>query len=238
MHDAPCQFHEAPNAAALAQALALWVAERLREGLAARGEALLVVSGGSTPVPFFEAMSLAALDWSNVTVTLADERWVPPDHADSNERLVRAHLMRGLAAPLRFVPLKTADQAVAEGLPKVEQALADLHWPADVMVLGMGGDAHTASLFPRAPELSLALQDPGTVRCLAVKAPALPNVPVDRISLSRKALLDTRHLVLHVTGAAKRALLAQAMQAGPVQDMPIRLALQQAGIPCHVFCSN
>lgn len=238
MPESPCHLHEAPDADTLAADLARFVSQRLQAGLDQRGQALLVVSGGSTPVPFFEALSLADLDWGRVSITLADERWVPPDHADSNERLVRAHLLKGPAAAAHFLPLKSSDVAVAQGWPQVEAAIEALSWPADVVVLGMGSDAHTASLFPGSPELPTALDDTLPARCLAVSAPALPNVPVDRLSLSRRALLDTRHLVVHVTGAAKRQLLDQALQSGPMEAMPIRLAWSRPDIPCHLFHSN
>lgn len=232
-------LHEAPDAATLATDLARFVAARLQEGLSQRGQALLVVSGGSTPVPFFEALSqVAELDWHNISITLADERWVPPDHADSNERLVRAHLLKGQAAAARFVPLKSGDALAAQGLPQVEAAVTALPWPADVVVLGMGGDAHTASLFPDSPELSAALDQALPARCLAISAPALPNVPVGRLSLSRQALLDTRHLVVHVTGAAKRRVLDAALQPGPLEAMPIRLAWSGHSVPCHLFYSD
>jgi len=238
MPDAPCHFHEAPDARSLAQDLALFVAARLQEGLSQRGQALLVVSGGSTPIPFFQALAKAALDWPQVSITLADERWVPPDHADSNERLVRAHLLQGLASHARFVPFKSADALAAQGVPKLEAALQALPWPADVVALGMGADAHTASLFPGSPQLAEALEVTRPARCLAISAPPTPNVPVDRVSLSKRALLDTRQMVVHITGAAKRELLEEARLPGPEGSMPIRLAWCRANIPCHVFYSN
>lgn len=222
----------------LAQDLAHRVAEALRAGLAQRGQALLVVSGGSTPVPFFEALSQAPLDWLHVSITLADERWVPPDHADSNERLVRRHLLRGAAAQARFVPLHNQAASATRGLPEIESAVAALPWPADAVVLGMGGDAHTASLFPRAPELAQALDDTRPERCLAVGVPASPNVPVARISLNRRSLLDTAWLAVHVTGRAKWFVLEQALEEGPVEDMPVRLALHQSKVPCQVFYAD
>jgi 6-phosphogluconolactonase len=91
-------FHHAADPALLALDLADHVAALLRQGLADRGRALLIVSGGSTPVPFFQALARCALDWSAVTVTLADERWLPPDHPDSNAALVRTHLLKAQAA--------------------------------------------------------------------------------------------------------------------------------------------
>lgn len=229
------RFHHAKSAEALALDLAGFVAQRLREGLAERGQALLVVSGGSTPMPFFKALSGMDLDWSRVWVTLADERWVPPDHADSNERLVRQGLLQGPAAKARFQPLFNGAASSEMAQVAVDEALASLPWPADVVVLGMGGDGHTASLFPHAPALPNALAEGAGPRCLPVAAPAAPNVPVPRLSLTRRALLDTRDLVVHVTGAPKLALLEQAMRDGPIEQWPIRLALHQSQVPCEVF---
>ncbi len=228
-------FHHAESAEVLALDLAGFVAQRLREGLAARGQALLVVSGGSTPVPFFKALSAMPLDWARVSVTLADERWLPPDHADSNERLVRENLLQREAARAAFLPLFNGAASPEVAAPAVAQSLARLPWPADVVVLGMGGDGHTASLFPHAPELTVALAEGEGPYCMSVVAPAAPNVPVPRLSLTRRALLDTRQLLVHITGASKLALIEQAMQDGPVAQWPIRLALHQSRVPCEVF---
>lgn len=231
-------FHHADTADQLAEGLARFVAERLKEALASRGQALLIISGGSTPLPFFRALSGLSLDWGKVTVTLADERWLPVTHEDSNERLVRTHLLAGPTAAARFVPLYNGAATPAEALPDIEARVAALPWPADVVVLGMGSDGHTASLFPHAAELPLALGDAAGTRALAVAAPAPPNVPVPRISLNKAALLDAQRLIVHVTGESKQTVLRQALQEGPAVDMPIRLALHQNPVPCHVFQSQ
>lgn len=228
-------FHHAADPALLARDLADHVADLLRQGLTERGRALLIVSGGSTPVPFFQALARCALDWSAVTITLADERWLPPDHPDSNEALVRHHLLRAQAAAAHFVPLYNGTANPTEGVPTLEATLAALPWPADAVVLGMGADGHTASLFPDAPELPYALLDAAPARCLAVDAPLLPNVPVPRVSLTRRALLDTRQLIVHLTGEDKLELLHQAMLPGDVAEYPIRAVLQQHAVPCHIF---
>lgn len=230
--------HRAPDAGHLAQALADWVAARLSEAVVARGQALLVVSGGSTPVPFFQALSRAELPWSHVTVLLADEREVPVDHPDSNSRLVREHLLQGRAAIAKWVAWAMPECAQAQDRAPREAVLAQLPWPADVVVLGMGGDGHTASLFPHSPELAHALDTRRPDRCIRVAAPALPNVPVPRWSLTARALLDTRALVIHVTGAAKSSLLQRALLPGDAADWPIRLALHQRQVPCHVFLAD
>lgn len=231
-----CIIHRGPDAATVARELADFVALRLREGLDARGTALLFVSGGGTPVPFFAQLAQAPLDWTRVQVSLADDRWLPPDHPDSNNRLVRQHLLQGPAAQARLIPLVNDAATPDEGQPATESALSALPWPAEVMVLGMGDDGHTASLFPHDAALATALDERADgPRCVAVQAPERPNVPVARISLTRRALLDARHLVVHTTGASKWALLERAGEPGPATVLPIRVALHQHSVPCHLF---
>ncbi len=196
-------LHSEASADALADALAARVADALRHALAERGAASLVVSGGSTPAPMFDALAREPLDWSRVGVTLADERAVPVQHADSNERMVRERLLVGPAAAARFTSLYRPDG----DLQRVGVALQGLARPFDVVLLGMGTDAHTASLFSDAPELELGMTTEGP---LAAMHP--PSQPLDRISLVRAALLDCRHCWLHVTGAAKRDVLVAAME--------------------------
>lgn len=231
-------WHEAADAQVLAALLAGWVADRLREGLQARGQATLVVSGGSTPVPFFHALRDLPLDWSRVTVTLADERAVPSTHVDSNTRLVRNHLLQGLAAQARWLPCFDGEpqpEQLGAAAQALDARLSALSWPVDVVVLGMGSDGHTASLFPRSAELLQALKAPPSSRCLVAEVPEAPNVPVRRLSWTPEALLDTRHLAIHTTGIAKRELLQRACASDDVRDMPIRLALWQERVPCQLF---
>lgn len=221
-----------------AAALADFVALRLREALLAPGPALLVVSGGSTPLPFFDALSRIPLPWSRVLITLADERWLPPDSAQRNDALLRAHLLQNCAAAAAFLPLSAAAATPERAQAELEPMLAALSWPAAVVVLGVGEDGHTASLFPGAaqwPQWLTAIGTHGAPRCCAVDAPLPPNVPCPRISLTPAALLDARALVVHATGSAKWAVLQQALQAGDTSAMPVRLALHQQRVPCDLF---
>ena len=231
-------WHEAADAHVLAGLLAAWVAERLLEGLDQRGQATLVVSGGSTPVPFFQALRELELDWQRVTVTLADERALPATHADSNARVVRTHLLQGRAAKARWLPCFESDPQPAQlgaACEALEGRLSALAWPVDVVVLGMGSDGHTASLFPRSAELLKALAEGGERHCLVAEVPEGPNVAVRRLSWTPQALLSTRHLAIHTTGIAKRELLQRACMSDDVREMPIRLALWQEHVPCHLF---
>ena len=211
--------HVAPTPAAVALQLAARVAQALAQALAERGRATLWVSGGSTPVPFFEALSTAQLDWPRVSVGLVDERWCDPAEPDSNEGLVRRHLLVAAAAQANWLPCFRAVPADPFAAAKTLNAELDAcPWPADVVVLGMGGDGHTASWFPETPEYLQAVTPNLHPRGLAVSAPDRPNVPRPRFTLGLGAVRDTRLLCIHTTGQARADLLAQVW-AG--RDLPI-----------------
>ncbi|KIV71072.1 6-phosphogluconolactonase, eukaryotic type [Pseudomonas sp. FeS53a] len=212
------------DAAELAGHLAQRVAEALREALAARGSATLVVSGGRSPVAFFERLAQARLDWPAVTVGLADERWVPVSHPDSNEGLVRRHLLQGEAAKVRFVGLYQAAATQEEAARLADQALEALPQPIDVLVLGMGEDGHTASLFPGSPNLAEALDPACRARCLATRAPSVPH---QRLTLPLALLQGSRLTLLALQGHGKLDTLAAALQGEDVAAMPIRAFLRR-----------
>ncbi|SHL87629.1 6-phosphogluconolactonase [Vreelandella subglaciescola] len=205
---------------ALAGQLAEAVASALAEDLRHQPRALLVVSGGSTPVAFFRALAATPLEWARVDVTLADERWVEESDSDSNARLVREELLQHEAAAARFVGLKTAAGTPEEGAEEAAARLEALAWPASVVVLGMGTDGHTASIFADSPELELALatRDP----LVAVRAPSQRQ---PRITLSADRLHRARRHFLHITGDAKRDVLARALPGDDARELPIRAFL-------------
>lgn len=225
-------FKEFKDSSTLVAGLAAQVAELLRAGIKERGRASLVVSGGSTPVVFFAALSELALDWKQVVITLADERWVDPAEADSNEHLVRQHLLQNRAAMARFVGLKTGAATAVQGEKECGDRLALVPRPFDVLILGMGNDGHTASLFPQAARLGEALALESGKLCLAITPPVAPH---ERMTLTLPALLQSRQIILHIAGADKRAVYERAMADGPVAQMPIRAVLGQTASPVTVF---
>lgn len=221
-HGIEQRFGDSPQQVALALADA--VAEVLRSRLAEAGQATLVVSGGSTPVPFFEALANKDLDWSGVTVALADERWVDEADPASNTRLVKSSVLQGKAAAARYLSLKQEGETPALGLDAVRAELAALAQPLDVLVLGMGNDGHTASLFPDAPELPFAM-DAGCPEVVAAMTP--PSQAQPRITLTRPVLSAARFTVLHLKGADKLDTLKRAFEnPDDVLAMPVRAFLK------------
>ncbi|MBJ9976103.1 6-phosphogluconolactonase [Pseudomonas sp. S75] len=214
-------LHESTDSKRLAATLAADVAERLRAALAEKGRACLVVSGGRSPVVFLEQLSAQVLDWSQVTVSLADERWVPVEHADSNAGLLARHLLKGPAAKARLLGLYQRAETLEAAAQAADQALADLP-PIDVLVLGMGDDGHTASLFPGSPNLAEGLDPESTRRCLAMLAPSVPH---QRLSMSRALLSSAAFTALSVQGPGKLAALRAALAADDATQMPIRAFL-------------
>ncbi|EHJ92136.1 6-phosphogluconolactonase [Vreelandella boliviensis] len=204
----------------LAEQLAEAVFQALHDDLNHQERVLLVVSGGSTPVPFFKALAAKPLPWERVDVTLADERWVDEQSSDSNAKLVREHLLQRKAANANFIPLTCTSSTPEEGVDEVAKQVESLAWPASVVILGMGGDGHTASLFPDSPELTLALATDELL--VAVRTPSQPQ---PRITFSADRLHQARRHILHITGDDKRAVLAKALNGDDVRQLPIRAFL-------------
>ena len=194
----------------LAETLARDVAEELARAIEAKGKATLAVSGGTTPRLFFEKLSEADLPWHRVTVTLVDERQVPETSERSNARLVRTHLLANRAAAARFVPLSGNDQAAEAA-------------PFDVVVLGMGSDGHTASIFPGADRLAEALDADTTERLIEISAPGAGE---PRITFTLPVIEQAGRLKLHIEGMEKKSVLDKALDDGPTEEMPVRAVLR------------
>jgi 6-phosphogluconolactonase len=220
---AQTSVHAFDDGQALANALAARIADDLRNAIAARGEATIAVSGGSTPKRLFEQLSNEVLDWSRVTVTLVDERWVPDTDERSNARLLEMHLLRHNAADAQFVPLYAEAPTPEAGIAQVRTRIGTMKLPFDIVILGMGPDGHTASFFPGGDRLSEALDLTNTAEVLPMRA---PNAGEPRITFTLSVLLKARLLYLHIQGADKRVVLEQAEQPG--SSLPIASVLQHA----------
>ncbi len=218
----------------LSRELAVQLASALRTAIAARGLASLVVSGGRSPVRLFELLRTQPLEWARVCVALADERWVSPQDDASNERLVRDVLLKDQAAAARFHGLKNGAPTPDLGAVSAWETFARVPRPFDAVVLGMGDDGHTASLFPRSPNLPNALNMAASAGCVGMWSPAAPH---SRMSLNLSALLDARRVVVLIAGESKWHTYTAACAPGPVEDMPVRAVLRQARTPVDVMWS-
>src|ERR1700689_3459645 len=216
------------DAETLSQELASQIAASLTAAIGARGLASLVVSGGRSPVRLFEILRTQPLDWPRVRIALADERWVDPEDAASNERLGRDILLKDRAASARFLGLKNAAPTPDLGAVSAWETFARVPRPFDAVVLGMGDDGHTASLFPGSPNLPSAIDPAAAAGCEGIWSPVAPQ---PRLSLNLSALLDARRIVLLITGDAKWRPYLAAGAEGPVQDMPVRAVLRQTRTP-------
>ncbi|MDF0535902.1 6-phosphogluconolactonase [Shewanella yunxiaonensis] len=216
----------------LEQQLAQRIADALQAAIDTRGKASLVVSGGATPIGLFDKLSRKVLDWSEVFITLADERWVDTDSADSNEHLVRQHLLQHFAASAKFRGLKNMFATAEAGVAMTTEQLANIPRPFDVVVLGMGNDGHTCSWFPSAPAAELQQALTTDALLCAVHPQAAPHA---RITLSRNAIMSSRQIYLHLVGQQKLDVYHQALVSDNVNEMPIRAILSQHKTPVDVY---
>lgn len=228
----PFHRHDFGNGSELAEALADNVAGALAAAIIARGAATLAVSGGNTPKAFFGALSRHALDWSKVTVTLVDERMVPPAHERSNHRLASLFLLQNKAAEARFVPLYRPGDDAAVMAHAAASAIDALALPFDVVVLGMGTDGHTASFFPHGTTLDAVTDLACGQSVMSIEAPGAGE---PRLTLTLPRIVEAGLVVLHIEGDEKQAVLLKAMQAGPEAELPIRSVLRHATRPVEIY---
>ena len=167
-------------------------------------------------------------------MTLSDERWVAADDPASNEGMVRQSLLQSRASAARLVPFKTGDATPKAAESAVNRAIETMARPFEAAVLGMGEDGHVASLFPHAPELVQALDDTSPAFVCAVDRPDAAGA-AERLSMTRRALLDCRWIVVLIRGEAKREVLRRALAGDDPVDMPIRIILRQHLTPVEVW---
>lgn len=209
---------EYPDSEMMMMDLADKLASELENTLLTHDRASLAVPGGTTPGPIFDSLSYVRIDWRRVDVMLTDERWVPEHSERSNTRLLRERLFVERAADANYLPLYADAPNPEDRLDDLMQGLAPA-LPISVMLLGMGADMHTASIFPGADQLEAALN--GDKSLVAMRAPGAPE---PRITLSAKVLNDAMNRHLVIIGAEKRAALERAQNLSP-QEAPVAAIL-------------
>lgn len=213
-----------PNSQLLIEDLAAYIVKDLKQAIDKKGHASIAVSGGKTPIPLFKLLSQQDLDWHNVFITLVDDRWVDDTDDASNEKLVLTYLLQNKAKLANFVGLKNSCDNPFNGAEITDKILNKIPMPLDVLILGMGEDGHTASLFPGAANLRAGL-DMKSGRKVVGMTPL--TAPLDRITLTLPTILDSQNIYLHLVGESKMQVLQQAEKGDDINQMPIRAILQQ-----------
>jgi len=225
------RFHVYRSDEQWAWAIAVSIVATLRRDLEQRPRTRVLVSGGTTPAPVYQVLSKAPLDWAGVDIALVDERWLQPDDPDSNARLVRENLLQQNAAEARFETLTRAGRRIDEA---VNAANMHARLAPALVLLGMGNDGHTASLFPRMRGLSEALESPS--HYVAVDASGCEGAGrwTRRISLTPKGLAAARSRMLLIRGDDKRRLFERAMTGDDARELPVRIAFTTPGASLDV----
>lgn len=205
--------------------------------LSRQSTATLLLSGGSTPVPLYRLLSATRLEWNRVQVALVDERWVDTDSPASNERLLRENLLVDQAARANFIGMKNDAASPFDGVRDCNADYAGLPAPYAACVLGMGADGHTASLFPGAEGLDEAIA--GKQHCAAIRAHRsdVTGDNLERMTMTPWSLLQSRKLLLLITGDDKWKVYRQARDNEATTDLPISLLLHQDEVPAEVYWS-
>jgi len=220
------------DAGEMAAAVAGDVQFIIESAIDARGAAVVALAGGKTPLPIYEKLAAAKLDWKRVTIVPGDDRLVPLGDPLSNVTAIgKVFIPRGA----RVIPLISATVADYKAAGRAADAiLQDLHWPLDLCLLGVGGDGHCASIFP-GPDFDEALNGPKERRATGVMPdPLPPEAPVARVTLSKAAIVSARALMIAVTGQAKRDVLEQAIAQGASSNYPVGRVLADVELPVDI----
>ena len=210
------------------QAAAKRVAELLANRLDNQAEASLIVSGGTPPQQCFAALSETPLDWKRVQVLLSDERWVPADHEDSNEKLVRDSLLADKAASAMLVPVYADGMSPEERCEELQDPLPVL--PFACSLIGMGADGHFASLFPDSEQLALGLDVESGLLYIPVATAASSH---RRVSMTLAAISRSDEIALLFFGQEKLDVYKEALRAA--NGYPVSRLLRQKRAPVCVF---
>ncbi len=206
------------NSDELAEAVAGDVGFIVEQALTARGRAIIALPGGETPRAALELLSQRKLEWADVTIVPTDDRLVPPTDPRSNVGMLARMFLPKKA---RVVPLCAGETDPQAAGRAADERLADLEWPLDLAWLGVGLDGHVASIFP-GPDYDGALNGPKVRRAMGLRPDPMPAaMPVNRVTLTKAALVSARVITLVLTGADKRRMVEQALKDGASSPLPI-----------------
>jgi 6-phosphogluconolactonase len=226
------EWWEYDDVAEWADAVAGDIGFIIESALDARGAAVIALAGGQTPLPIYEKLAQAKLDWKRVTIIPGDDRIVPLGDPLSNVTAIAKVFLPKGARVIPLVSDKAPDYKAAGR--SADALLQDIHWPLDLCLLGIGNDGHAASIFP-GPDYDEALNGPKERRALGVMPdPLPPEAPVARVTLSRAAIVSARALMIAIKGQAKRDVLEAAIEQGESSPYPAGRILAEVELPVDV----
>jgi 6-phosphogluconolactonase len=206
------------DATELAEAVAGDVGFIIEQALEARGRAIVALPGGETPKEALALLAARKIEWADVTIVPTDDRLVPPTDPRSNVGML-AKLF--LPRHARVVPLCAGETDPQAAGRAADERLADLEWPLDLAWLGVGADGHVASIFP-GPDYDGALNGPKVRRAMGIRPDPMPaDMAVNRVTLTKSALVSARTVTLVLTGKDKRKLVEKALKDGASSNLPI-----------------
>lgn len=226
------EWWEYDDAGEMADAVAGDIGFIIESAIDARGAAVIALAGGKTPLPIYEKLAKAKIDWKRVTIVPGDDRMVPLGDPLSNVTAIgKIFIPKGA----RVIPLISATVADYKAAGRSADAiLQDLHWPLDLCLLGIGSDGHAASIFP-GPDFDEALNGPKERRALGVMPdPLPPEAPVARVTLSKEAIVSARALMIALTGDKKREVLEAAIEQGASSSYPAGRILADVELPVDI----
>ena len=226
------EWWEYDDADEMAEAVAGDIGFIIESALDARGGAVIALAGGKTPLPIYEKLAQAKLDWKRVTIIPGDDRIVPLGDPLSNVTAIAKIFLPKGARVIPLISDKAPDYKAAGR--SADALLQDLHWPLDLCLLGIGSDGHAASIFP-GPDYDEALNGPKERRALGVMPdPLPPEAPVARVTLSRNAIISAKALMIAITGQQKRDVLEAAIEGGASSPYPAGRILADVELPLDV----
>lgn len=219
----------------LEEELSIAIAFALASDIASRGYASLLVSGGSTPRALFKKLSTININWEKVTILLVDDRYLEQNHKDQNGTLIKAHLLQNRAIKAAFIPMVFDHVNPHKNLTRVRQEVAKIKRPFTAVVLGMGTDGHTASLFPDADQLDAGMDLNNTEDIIITNS---KSAPYERLSFTRRALLNAKNMFLHIYGEEKKKIFDQAKENETYRPYPIAAFINQNAVELELFWAN
>jgi len=229
------QFKIYSQAADMVSAVTDVISQNLKQAIRSKGKAQMLLSGGSSPRPVYEALSNSNLAWDKVSIGLVDDRWVKPGQHGSNETFILQTLMQNKAETSTFLGLKSEQLTASQGVTHVNKIYQSNFDDIDICIMGMGTDGHTASWFPYSQGLKEALDIDNKSMVCSIDAKGCPVAGdmTERITVSLPVIMSARHVFLLISGQEKRDVFENAANKN-VFAAPVN-ALFAAGARLTVF---